>query len=219
MHPAWTTLSRAALLLAGLLGAGFALGSLPDGGAKAWLDELGRAPGAADIALFVALGATICAIGLPRQTVAYAGGYLFGLEAGIAWAMLAEIIGCAANFAWARSIGRQHMQSWLARRPGTRLHRINRLLAKQGLMATIAIRLLPIGHNATVNLLAGLSSISAVRFLLGSAVGFLPQTIVFALLGNGTRLDSTTEIILGSTLFATSALFGVVLLRRMRGAR
>ena len=81
------------------------------------------------------------------------------------------------------------------------------------------LRLLPVGNNVLLNVAAGVSGVSAGWFLVGSAIGYLPQTIVFALLGGGTRFDRRLELALAAGLFLASALVGLALYRRAGGLR
>ena len=69
-----------------------------------------------------------------------------------------------------------------------------------------------------LNLLAGTSGAHMGRYVAASALGFLPQTLIFALLGAGTRIDSADQIALGAALFALSALLGWVLWKRRPAA-
>ncbi len=157
----------------------------------------------------------LCAAGLPRQAVAFAGGYAFGLKFGIALAMLAQILGCVTDFFWARAFARD----WVRARLGGRLARLDAQLSAQPFMASLTLRLLPVGNNLVLSLLAGLSSVSAPAFLLASAIGYLPQTLVFALLGSGVQVSHSMQITLGIVLFVLSALLGIVLMRRWKFAQ
>ena len=198
---------KPALLLAGLVAAGFALRGLG-------LDTRIAAAGENGPAAFVALGAVACAVGAPRQVVAYAGGLAFGFWSGAVLALLAEALGCAADFWWARLIGRRWAARWLDRRDGGRLHRLDRFLAARAFAATLTLRLLPLGNNLALNLLAGVSGVAAVPFLVASVLGYVPQTVVFALLGGGVRVSEGAQLALAGGLLAASVALGVVLLRR-----
>jgi uncharacterized membrane protein YdjX (TVP38/TMEM64 family) len=198
---------RILLLLAAVAAIGATFLLLADG-ADATLARLADSP-----MLFALLACLGCAVGIPRQAVAYAASYGFGLWPGVALALLAQLVGCAANLAWARALAREWVARRLAARSG-RLARLDAYLTANTFTATLVLRLLPVGNSMALNLLAGASGASAIRFLAGSAIGFLPQTLVFALLGDGTRLDSLDQILLGVALFAASALLGWVLWRR-----
>jgi uncharacterized membrane protein YdjX (TVP38/TMEM64 family) len=203
---------RPLLLLGGLLAAGLALRLLPGGGPMVVLSRLGALPhGAAEVG-FVLAAAALCAVGVPRQVAGYAGGYAFGLWGGVALALAAQVLGCLINFLWARVLARD----WAQRRLAGRLARLDAFLRANPFLATLMLRLLPVGNNLALNLLAGLSGVAAAPFLLASAIGYVPQTVVFALVGIGTRLDRGAELALGGTLFVAAAALGVLLLRRLR---
>ncbi len=193
------------LLLAGLLGAGLAVRG---GWGRSALD----APGQAGPFVFVAMAAAACAVGVPRQVVAYAAGLGFGTLGGCALALLAEVLGCAADFAWARLVARD----WAARRIRGRLARWDRQLSRHPFGATLTLRLLPVGSNLLLNLVAGVSGVAAAPFLLASAIGYVPQTLVFALLGGGVRVDRNEQLVLAACLFVLASALGLWLMRRVR---
>jgi len=93
------------------------------------------------------------------------------------------------------------------------------VLAESPFGATLALRLLPIGNNLALNLLAGLAGIAAMPFLAGSALGYLPQTVIFALLGKGVRVDGAWQLAVAAVLLAASVAIGFGLLRRARAGR
>jgi uncharacterized membrane protein YdjX (TVP38/TMEM64 family) len=83
----------------------------------------------------------------------------------------------------------------------------------------LALRLLPVGNNLALNLLAGMSGIPAVAFLVASLLGYVPQTVIFALLGKGVRVDGLWQLALSAVLLAGSIGLGVWLMRRHRAGR
>ena len=198
---------KPALLLAGLVAAGFALRGLG-------LDTRIAAAGENGPAAFLGLAVIACTVGVPRQVVSYAGGLAFGFWPGAALALLAEAVGCAANFWWARLIGRRWASGWLQRRGGGRLDRLDRFLAARAFTATLTLRLLPLGNNLALNLLAGVSGVAALPFMAASVLGYVPQTVVFALLGGGVRVSQGAQLALAGVLLAASVALGVALLRR-----
>lgn len=192
-------------MLAGLAAAGLLARELG-------LDDAIRHAGDRGPLVFVALGGVVCAVGVPRQVVAYAGGLAYGFWPGSVLAMAAELLGCAADFWWARLVARQWATRFLAR--GGRVARLERFLTAHTFRATLTIRLLPVGNNIATNLLAGVSGAAAVPFLLASAVGYVPQTVVFTLLGGGVRVSEGMQMALAAGLMVASVAVGVLLLRR-----
>ncbi len=200
-----SVLWKPALLLAGLLAAGLTL-------RNGWGRHVLDAPAQAGPAGFVLLGALACAVGVPRQIVAYAAGLGFGAWLGCLLAVLAALGGCATDFFWARLVAR----NWAARRIHGGLAKLDQRLARHPFSATLTLRLLPIGSNILLNLLAGVSAVAFAPFLLASAIGYLPQTIVFALLGGGVRVDQNAQMILAGVLFVGASMLGIWLMRRIR---
>lgn len=206
----WLRLAaRPALLLLGLVAAGVLLRALGLDGAIEHAGEQGPL-------VFAALGAVACTVGVPRQVVAYAGGLAFGFWPGAALALAAEAAGCAADFYWARLLGRRWAAGFLERSlaRGGRLARLERFLVGRAFTATLTLRLLPVGSNVALNLLAGVSGVAAAPFLAASVLGFVPQTVVFSLLGGGVRVSQGLQVALAVGLMAVSVGLGVWLLKR-----
>ena len=179
-----------------------------------WIDTNIRGHGVTGQVVFVAVAALATAIAVPRQLVAFLGGYAFGLGTGTALALVASVLGCLAGFGYARLIGRGFVMARFSKR----IRRLETFLSDRTFTTALLIRLLPVGNNAITNLLAGVSSVRLVPFLLGSAVGYVPQTVIFVLLGSGVRLDPGLRTGLSAALFVLSGLLGVTLVRRFRGA-
>jgi uncharacterized membrane protein YdjX (TVP38/TMEM64 family) len=107
-------------------------------------------------------------------------------------------------------------QGFIRRRLGERFARIDSALSGHTFATTLTLRLLPVGNNLLLNLAAGLSSVRVLPFLAASALGFIPQTVIFALFGHGSLPNHTHMLVLGGAMFAASALFGVLLFFRTR---
>ncbi len=206
MESPWPSLVKAAVTMAALLAAGFALRQFGAG----WLRQVPADAGG--VALLVGVGGVMTAVGLPRQVVAFSAGTVFGAPLGVVWALLGQILGCAMDFFAARSVA----GNWARRRLTGRWRRLDGFILAQPFMATLTLRLLPVGNNTAVNLLAGVAGVRAVPFLLASLLGYLPQTLIFALLGSGMRVGRGAQIGVGLGLFVASAALGVVMWRRGR---
>jgi uncharacterized membrane protein YdjX (TVP38/TMEM64 family) len=167
----------------------------------------------------IAVGAPATAAGVPRQGVAFLAGYAFGALEGTMVALAATVLGCAVSYGWARLVGRDWAERRLAGRFGHRLRPLRDALAGSPFGATLALRLLPVGNNLALNLLAGMAAIPMLPFVAASALGYVPQTVVFALLGKGVRVDGAWQLALAVALFAVSVAIGLALLRRHRAGR
>jgi uncharacterized membrane protein YdjX (TVP38/TMEM64 family) len=215
----WRALAKLAVLVVGLVGGGLLLRAVGVAPGTEWADRHIRGQGLAGEALFVLLGAVLTAVGLPRQGIAFLGGYAFGAALGIALGLLAQVLGAALGFGWARLIGRGWAERRLAGRFGQRLRPLRDAIAEQPFGTTLALRLLPVGNNLALNLLAGMTGIAAAPFLAASALGYLPQTAIFALLGKGVRVDGAWQLVLAAAMLGLSIWLGFRLLRRHRAGR
>jgi uncharacterized membrane protein YdjX (TVP38/TMEM64 family) len=58
--------------------------------------------------------------------------------------------------------------------------------------------------------------VRALPFITASAIGFIPQTLIFALIGRGSAPTHGYVLAIGIAMFVLSATCGVVLLRKYR---
>jgi uncharacterized membrane protein YdjX (TVP38/TMEM64 family) len=179
---------------------------------ETWIDTYVRGKGMAGVLVFVAAGGLCTAVGLPRQLIAFLGGYAFGIIEGTALTVLATLTGCIVSFYYARFLGRDLIAG---RFPG-KVQRIDGFLAENPFSMTLLIRFLPFGSNLLTNLAAGVTSVPGLPYFAGSAIGYVPQTLIFALIGTGIKVDPTANIALAAGLFALSGILGVYLYRRHR---
>ena len=182
---------------------------------EGWIDDRVRGHGLAGELLLIAVGAVTTAVGLPKQLVAFLAGYAFGFAEGTAVALAAAVLGCICAFAYARLLGRD----LVAAKFPNRIRRVDAFLRDNPMSTTLAIRLLPVGNNLATNLVAGVSSVRPVPFVVGSAIGYLPQTMAFALAGSGVHLEPVSRFAIAAALLVGSAMLGVRLYRRYRGGR
>ncbi len=205
---------RGAVLIGAFILVGLVLRAVDDGSLlnSDWIDAQIRGHGLAGYALFLGAGVLFTSVGLPRQVVCFLGGYAYGFLGGLALALTATVLGCAVTSLFARFMARDLVASRLPRR----LRKADGFLAAHPFSLTLLIRLLPVGSNLATNLVAGLSSAALLPFLAASALGHLPQTLVFSLIGSGINVDPEARISLGVVLFAVSMAIGAYLYNRFR---
>lgn len=218
MSPAsWRARARPAVALCALGAALWGLGRLLPGTDA--LLGLGRAALAAAPLLaasgLVLGGAALTALGLPRQSVALVGGYLFGAAVGTALALVATLAGAALAHGVAARLGRTGLDRWWPAL-GPRLDAWTR---EDAFAKVLALRLFPLGSNLATNLGAGAARVPRGPFLAASLVGFLPQTLVFALTGHGVGETRAAPVLLGAGLLVVSAALATRLARRHRSRR
>lgn len=182
---------------------------------KSWVDTYLTNRGPSGAALFVLCAALFTSVGVPRQLTSFLGGYAFGLLLGAPLALAGVVSSCVATFYYSRFFGR----NFVNRKFGKRVAKLNAILADNTFFTALIIRLLPVGNNLITNLLAGVSNASPSGFFLGSMLGYIPQTLVFTLLGSGVHVSPIWRTSLSVALFLLASLLGWTLYRRRREAR
>jgi uncharacterized membrane protein YdjX (TVP38/TMEM64 family) len=182
---------------------------------REWIQDHVLGHGLEGYALMLGLTASFTAIGLPRHLPSLLAGWAFGVAVGFPIALAGTLIGAIVAYYYARLLGR----GVLPRRLRPKIARMERSLARGPFTTALVARLLPVGSNLLTNLVAGLLRLPPRPFLAGSALGFAPQTLIFALMGKGLRVDPLWRIGLAVLLFAASTWLSryVYLLQRREG--
>jgi len=160
--------------------------------------------------LFFLLAIAFTALGLPRQLVAFVCGYVFGFLPGLGLSLLAAVLGCAVAFWFARTV----LREWVGRRYASMVETLDRLVQHDAFMKIVVLRIQPLGTNLLTNLCAGVSGIKPALFFSSTAIGYLPQMIVFGLAGDGIRLGDTSRLLLSGLLLLVSLLLAAWLWQR-----
>jgi uncharacterized membrane protein YdjX (TVP38/TMEM64 family) len=133
---------------------------------------------------FVLISSFLIMLGTPRLIFCGLAGFAFGFWQGLAWSLLASVLGSFLAFRAARWGGRQ----WLVAHFGKRRF-FSRIVHAQPTVASVAlIRMLPVA-NVVINLGLALSNVGNATFLAGSLLGFLPQGAIAVVIGSGLAQD------------------------------
>jgi uncharacterized membrane protein YdjX (TVP38/TMEM64 family) len=184
---------------------------------KGWvdIDSLQRwvaGQGLAAMASFVGLAIVMELFWLPRMWGLIAGGLLFGAPKAIALTVIADLVAAIAMFWFARAAGREVVARLVAKRP--KLEQLVEMLARRrGLWTMFLLRALPIPYTGG----SYASALAGVRFrdyVLGTALGILPGTLIFTVVGVNARDPSKPGFWIGMIVTAATVLLGLFLLRR-----
>jgi len=200
---------RGLIVIVVLAATSFLLGDLLD---EAWVDAHVRGHGVQGELLFLLAGWLLSSVGLSRQLIAFLSGYAFGFLPGVLLATLAVVAGCILTF----FVSRYLLRAFLLQRYAGRIDRMGRFVHENTFVMTLLIRLLPLGSNLMVNVAAGVSGVRSIPFFLGSALGYLPQTLIFALVGSGTGVDQFWQVAVAMVLFVVATFLGIWLYRKYR---
>jgi uncharacterized membrane protein YdjX (TVP38/TMEM64 family) len=163
--------------------------------------------------LFILLSGVGTVMGVPRLLVSAIAGFVFDLFPAVLIALASTMVGCVISFYYARFMGRSIIQDLLS----LRMKNFESLLIEHDFLASIGVRALPISNNSFVNLLAGVTGVRPLHYFAGSAIGYLPLTIVFVLVGSGIQQDLTGRVLLSLALYLLIVIpLGYVVQKRLR---
>lgn len=149
------------------------------------------------------------AFSLPGATIlTLAGGFLFGSVIGTLYVNIAATTGATLAFLAARYL----LRDWVERKVGTRLASIQDGFAKNAFSYLLTLRLIPVFPFFLVNLVSGLTRMTAGTFMAATAVGIIPASFVFA--NAGRQLGSITSLseIASPRVLSSFALLGLLAL-------
>ena len=170
-----------------------------------WVDAQIKGQGGLGIGLFLLVGAASMAVGVPRQVSAFLAGYAFGVVQGSLLATLAAVIAATGSFFYARHMGRDFLIQRFPKLAGW----LDQFLSRNTFSMILALRLVPFSSNLATNLGAGVSGAAFVPFLAASLVGYVPQTVAFAVLGQGISIDPMVNVAMVVGLIGLSSLLGL----------
>ncbi|PMJ93457.1 TVP38/TMEM64 family protein [Vibrio sp. 10N.261.55.A7] len=142
---------------------------------------------------YFAIYIIITAFSIPgAAVVTLLGAALFGFWTSLLLVSFASSLGATLAFLSSRFL----LKDWVQAKFGEKLSTINDGVEKDGAFYLFSLRLIPVVPFFLINLLMGLTPISASRFYLVSQLGMLPGTAVY--LNAGTQLaniDSLSGIV------------------------
>jgi uncharacterized membrane protein YdjX (TVP38/TMEM64 family) len=148
---------------------------------REWLRDTVAQSGAEGAFAFILAYAALVSLSVPGATLlTIAGGFLFGAWLGTAYAVVGATIGATIVFLAARA-----GLAGLAARAGPLASRLAAGFREHGFNYLLAARLIPIFPFWLVNLAAGALGLPRGQYVLGTFVGIIPVTFIYASLGNG----------------------------------
>lgn len=97
----------------------------------------------------------------------------FGPWLGLVCALAGALLSASASHLIGAALGREVVR----RLAGPRINGLSERLGEHGLLAVVALRLVPVAPFAVVNMVAGTSHLRLVHLLAGTAIGMMPSTI------------------------------------------
>ncbi len=176
----WPVLTAGCLAAAALA---FACSQLSAETIHAYLAEMGPWAPAGYIALFTLLPAVF----FPVAVLALAGGLLFGLFWGSVYTFLGALLNCTLMFLLSRYAGRDRLDRYVRQKlPLVWQDRLRQAGGRRGFFLLVLLRLIPAVPYNLINYAFGLTSMGFPQYILASAIGIIPGTLVFINIGDKT---------------------------------
>jgi phospholipase D1/2 len=145
---------------------------------RQWFAGIVREPWAPALVIAAFLAGGL--IAFPVTILIAATAAAFGPWLGFLYATLGALTSALAIYGIGAYFGRGALSDLL----GPRLDKVRKRIARQGVLAVAAVRVVPIAPFTFVNLAAGASSIKLVDYLAGTLLGMLPGLVVMSALGH-----------------------------------
>lgn len=128
------------------------------------------------VAIFLVAGLLM----FPVTVLIAASAAAFGPWLGFSYAAVGALASALATYGVGAALGKRTLRDLL----GPRLNRVRQRVAKRGIVAVAAIRLVPVAPFTVVNLVAGASSIPVFDYMVGTLIGMLPGMVMISAVGN-----------------------------------
>lgn len=116
----------------------------------------------------------------PRTIITLLAVAAFGAWHGLAYALCGVLLACAVTY----SVGMRMNRQTVRRLARGKLTRMTQIMRHRGVIAMTAVRLVPLAPFAVVNVVAGAIHLRFRDFMIGSALGILPGTLVTTVFGD-----------------------------------
>jgi uncharacterized membrane protein YdjX (TVP38/TMEM64 family) len=149
----------------------------------------------------------------PAVTVIGVAGLFWGAWPGAAFAWVGTNVWCTIQFVIGRYLGDGAIEKWLKSQP--RLAVIREELSEGGVLATVLIRQFPLPFIG-VNMSAGMSPIPIRHFIMGNAIGLIPNCIIYTLLADAllSQVDGARSTAMLKALATGAVVISLTLLSR-----
>ena len=137
-----------------------------------------------------------------------AGGFLFGSILGTLFANVGATTGATLAFLAARYLLRDSVE----RKFGNRIEPIQAGFAKNAFSYLMTLRLIPAFPFFLVNLVAGLTRVNLVTYILATSIGIIPGSFVFAFAGRQLGSINSLREIASPPVFMAFTLLGLLAL-------
>ena len=152
-----------------------------------WIASLGPA----GLLLYAVAYVLATVLMLPVWFLTIGAGFLFGWIPAAALVFASATIGASVAFLLSRHVARERVARAAARDP--RLSAIDRAIAERGWKIVFPLRMSAVVPFVLLNYVCGLSAIRFGQYVVSSAIGMVPLTLLYTGLGSAARRAGLSE--------------------------
>lgn len=195
-------------------------------GLPLWL-ELAAGPSSGDVVhavnragwlaplVFVAIYIAWTVLLFPGVVPTLAGGALFGIATGSLLTLIGAVVGATVAFLIGQRLGRAQVERLL----GRRVTRLDEWMGRNGFLALLYARLVPVVPFNLLNYAAGIAGMRTRSYVIATAVGIVPGTVAYTALGSAAAHPGSLPFIVSLAAVVLLTLIAGALSRRHRRAR
>lgn len=155
---------------------------------------------------FILIYTAQTALSLPGAAIlTLAGGAIFGAVMGTIWVNIGATTGALLAFLLARTL----LRDWVLNRFGQRMLSLDNGLNENGLSYLLFLRLVPLFPFFLVNLACGITGLSIKTYLMGTMIGILPGSFVYANAGASLASIESISQVASTRVLVSLALLGL----------
>lgn len=188
-------------ILAVVLVAGATAAIVVGGPSRDGIEDAVRSAGMAAPLLYVGLYVALTVVLVPGTLLTAAGGVLFGVVWGTALTVVSATVAATICFLIGRRLGREQVEQIAGRRVG----RLDEWVGRNGFMAVLYVRLIPLVPFNALNYVAGVSSVDLRSYVAGTALGIIPGTFAYTALGGSFDEPTSPEFLAAVALIVVLA--------------
>lgn len=158
------------------------------------------------ISIFLMIMAVLIAP-LPTFLITFANGLLFGTLFGSLLSWISALFGAIIAFYFARSLGRPVIEKFINVKA---LNWTDHFFKSYGIYAILLARVIPIASFGIVSYAAGLTKMRFKTYIIGTAIGQTPATILYSYLGENAT-DSVWILVISFLVVIAMIIVGSIL--------
>jgi uncharacterized membrane protein YdjX (TVP38/TMEM64 family) len=162
--------------------------------------------------VYVGIYALVTVLLLPGTPFTILAGVLFGPVVGSVVALVGATLGATLSFLVGRAIGRSAVEQV----SGRRVQAIDAFVAERGFASMLVVRLVPLFPFNVVNLVSGVTAVGFRDYVLATALGIVPGTVLLAAAGGAIDDPTSPAFIVAVAGFVVLAVVGGLVARQLR---